>query len=49
VGDGAHATIVRPAVVAFLNGHLRERSSARTQLDEAGNGSRLATVTRCRS
>lgn len=49
VGDGAHAAAVRPAIVDFLDGYVRDRKAARTRLDRAGTGTTVVDVTRCRA
>ena len=49
VGSGAHAAIVRPATVDFLDGYVRDDATARRRLDEAAAGSGVAGLTRCQA
>ena len=46
--DDDYSAVVRPAVVDFLDGYLRDKPAARTRLDRAGAGTTVGTVTRCR-
>ena len=48
VGDDEYSAIVRPAIVDFLDGYVRDEAGARERLDRAGASTTIATVTRCR-
>ena len=47
--DDAYSAVVRPAIVDFLDGYLRDRKAARARLDRAGTGTTIGVVTRCAS
>jgi dienelactone hydrolase len=46
--DDPYSAVVRPAIVDFLDGYLRDRLPARARLDRAGRGTTVGAVTRCR-
>lgn len=49
IGQGdEYSAVVRPAIVDFLDGYVRDRAAARKRLDRAGKGTTVASVTRCR-
>jgi len=49
VGDDQYSAIVRPAIVDFLDGYVRDKAGARDRLDRVGAGTTSAVVTRCRA
>ena len=46
--DDPYSAVVRPAIVDFLDGYLRDRAPARARVDRAGRGTTGGAVTRCR-
>lgn len=48
IGDDQYAAVVRPAILDFLDGHLRHDAAARARLDRAGAGTTVASISRCR-
>lgn len=48
IGQGDdYSAVVRPAMVDFLDGSLRDRKAARARLERAGAGTEVASLTRC--